>query len=98
MRRAVYEVLTEKGLSQRRSCELSGLSRQAARYTSVGEDEALIRPYQGTGSPVPPVWLPAYLGLVSTGRVDCEYQACSSAVETAGVTSAKAKETAEKSR
>jgi putative transposase len=43
VRRLVQAVLKNKGLSQRRSCELSGLSRTAVRYQPSNNNELLLK-------------------------------------------------------
>jgi putative transposase len=43
VRRFVQAVLIDKGLSQRRSCELSGLSRTAVRYQPSDNNELLLK-------------------------------------------------------
>jgi putative transposase len=43
VRRLVQAVLKDKGLSQRRSCELSGLSRTAVRYQPSDNNELLLK-------------------------------------------------------
>jgi transcriptional regulator with XRE-family HTH domain len=91
MRRTVVEMLQAKGISHRRSCRLSGISRNTAKYEPSKKDEPLVARMEELATEHFRYGYPAHLGLAEKRRLDRECQKNLETLENGQAASAKEK-------